>query len=96
MKKSLIVLGLLFGTVTTPVTFAGSADSVASPALATVETVSTDKNIIAGSGCCKTRKSTDSPWRKTHTDFDKCKKQNEDEKDNVFKPTGKVWWDAAC
>ena len=97
MKKSFIVLGLLFITVTAPATFAAGAAFESSPAPATYGMVSADKEVLAAAGCCKERTSEDKPWRKGRRDFDSCKGLNDKEdNDNVFKPSGRFWWDVAC
>ena len=51
---------------------------------------------IAISGCCKKRESNSSPWRKLGTDLERCKVENRNDNDNVFKKSGLVWWDMAC
>jgi len=52
--------------------------------------------VLALSGCCKTRNSTSSPWHKFGTDLESCKVKNQKDDDNVFKESGLVWWDMAC
>jgi hypothetical protein len=96
MKKTFIVVVLLFGIVTISIAYAGSTTSAMSPSETKVQ--SSHNEILAASGCCKERKSKDSPWRKIKGDLDSCKKRNDkkDDKDNIFKPSGFVWWDVAC
>jgi hypothetical protein len=96
MKKFFIVLVFLFGTITTSIAYTDSTTIAISPV--TAKTQSSHKKLLAASGCCKERKSKDSPWRKIKGDLDSCKKLNDkkDNKDNVFKPSGSVWWDVAC
>ena len=97
MKKSFIILGLLFGTVTASPAFSAGTDFTISPTPATLGAASTNKELLAVSGCCKERKSTDDPWRKTRRNLDSCKKLNDEkDKDNVFNPNGLFWWDIAC
>lgn len=55
-----------------------------------------DNQALAISGCCKKRSSTNSPWRKVGTDLQRCKVENREDGDNVFKKSGLVWWDMAC
>lgn len=96
MKSSFMAVVLLFGTIVISITYAGSTIYEISPA--ETKTQSPHNEILAASGCCKERKSKDSPWRKIKGDLDSCKKRNDkkDDKDNVFKPSGSVWWDVAC
>jgi len=97
MKKSFIALGLLFGAVTAPATFAADAGFAVSSTPAMFGVVSTDKEVLAAAGCCKERESEGKPWRKGQRDFDSCKGINDKEdKDNVFNPGGRFWWDVAC
>ena len=97
MKKSFIVLGLLFGTVTTPATFAANADFTISAKPATMGSISTEHEVLAAAGCCKQRSSESRPWKKTSDDLDSCKEKNDKkDRDNVFKPSGHYWWDVVC
>ena len=96
MRTSYIVLGLIFGIIISSLTYADDAAFAISAATTGVASVENER--LAASGCCKERKSKDSPWRKIKGDLDSCKKANDkkDNKDNVFKPIGFIWWDIAC
>ena len=51
----------------------------------------------AMSGCCKQRGSDDKRWRVIGRDLKKCKRENaRKDQDNVFQPSGRVWWDSKC
>ena len=53
--------------------------------------------IFALDGCCKERNSTRGQWETNGDSFVQCKKLNASrDRDNIFKETGKVWWDVAC
>ena len=53
--------------------------------------------IYALDGCCKERSSTRGKWRANGDSFKQCKKRNASrDRDNIFKKSGKVWWDVAC
>jgi len=99
MKKSFIAAAFLFGTFTAPATFSAGADFETPPAPPTAAIESADEDIIAAAGCCKERASQGKPWRRTKRSFDSCKQVNgksKEDRDNVFKPTGRYWWDVAC
>ena len=54
--------------------------------------------LFAVSGCCKLRDSYNARWRidKGMT-FEACKADNDrKDKDDVFEPSGFVWWDVQC
>jgi hypothetical protein len=53
--------------------------------------------LLAQSGCCKTRQP-NGPWSKRpELTFAECRDLNqEQDRDNVFEPTGRVWWDREC
>ena len=56
-----------------------------------------DNEVYAISGCCKQRNNINTPWYRSGTDLEACKKLNErEDKDNLFHEAGKVWWDVAC
>jgi len=55
-----------------------------------------DNQAIAISGCCKTRVSQKDPWKKTDSDLESCKVENESDGDHLFKKSGVAWWDTAC
>lgn len=54
--------------------------------------------LSAQAGCCKTRKDTDEPWKKDmDSTFEKCRQANEQQDgDDLFAETGRVWWDRQC
>jgi hypothetical protein len=51
---------------------------------------------LAISGCCKHRADQSARWVFAHRDFQRCKQENQDDDDNLFKPLGHVWWDTRC
>ena len=55
-----------------------------------------DDAAYAISGCCKQRTSANDPWYRTASDLNVCKDLNGTDGDNIFEPSGKVWWDLAC
>ncbi|MEO1492298.1 MAG: hypothetical protein AAFV19_09130 [Pseudomonadota bacterium] len=50
----------------------------------------------ANSGCCLQRQSDNAPWIEVGRDFEKCVERNAPEGDDVFAPTGLVWWNLTC
>lgn len=59
--------------------------------------LASSNDALALSGCCKVRKAENVRWRRVKNDFPSCKKLNQkNDKDNVFKRRGKVWWDTSC
>lgn len=50
----------------------------------------------ANSGCCLKRDSERAPWTEVGRDFAQCNDLNADEGDDVFAPSGLVWWDLDC
>jgi hypothetical protein len=55
--------------------------------------------LFAQSGCCKTRSTLSTPWAKRpDLTFAACRdlNQQQDRGDNIFEPTGLVWWDRGC
>lgn len=55
--------------------------------------------LLAQSGCCKTRSAPNAAWTKRlDLDFAACRAENQqrDKGDNLFEPTGLVWWDQKC
>lgn len=55
-----------------------------------------ENQAYAVSGCCKQRSSVNDAWYRVGSDLNACKNLNAAEGDNIFHPTGKVWWDVAC
>jgi hypothetical protein len=55
-----------------------------------------DNQVYALSGCCKERKSYKAEWRENGMNFSDCKRLNERDRDDVFRRSGLVWWDAKC
>ncbi len=49
---------------------------------------------LAISGCCKQLKGGN--WVKFNRDFKLCKIKNSREGDDIFQPTGRIWWDTRC
>ena len=49
-------------------------------------------------GCCKERDALSSRnWRKNGLNLQNCTRLNDKrDRDNVFQPTGLVWWDGRC
>ena len=52
--------------------------------------------LVAKAGCCKVRKTDNHPWVKTSISFEQCEDANNAEGDNIYKSTGKYWWDRSC
>ena len=52
--------------------------------------------LVAKAGCCKVRKTSQHPWAKTSMSFEKCKAAKGADGDNIYKSTGKYWWDRSC
>ena len=50
---------------------------------------------VAISGCCKERVG-DNRWRNIGNDFARCKELNKIDKDDIFQPSKKYWWDVGC
>jgi hypothetical protein len=53
----------------------------------------------AQAGCCKTRNALNAQWiKRADLAFAACRdfNQTRDSRDNVFEPSGLVWWDRAC
>jgi len=53
--------------------------------------------LMAQAGCCKMRPALNAPGPSARTDLAACREQNaQKDKDDLFEPTGLVWWDRAC
>jgi hypothetical protein len=54
--------------------------------------------LMAQAGCCKMRTALNAPWTKRpDLTLAACREQNaQKDKDDLFEPTGLVWWDRAC
>jgi len=54
--------------------------------------------LMAQAGCCKMRRALNAPWTKRpDLTLAVCREQNaQRDKDDLFEPTGLVWWDRAC
>ena len=53
----------------------------------------------AGGGCCKERKdSRKDNWRENGMNFRDCRDENRrrDNKDDLYRPIGHIWWDENC
>lgn len=56
-----------------------------------------DYSPFAQSGCCKQRRSTGEPWYVNGLNFGQCSNLNsQTDGDNVYAPSGRVWWDQNC
>jgi hypothetical protein len=57
-----------------------------------------DSPTLAAAGCCKQRAAQHDPWYDNGMNFDQCKAANakEDPPDNLFEPSGLIWWDVTC
>jgi hypothetical protein len=61
--------------------------------------VSEEGSIFAQQGgCCKQRSSVNTGWQKNGLIFRDCDQANRrmDGGDNIFDPTGLIWWDSFC
>ena len=97
MKTPAIFLLCLFGVLSAPTTLASDPDTSVPPATLTFPVTSTDNEFLAAAGCCKERRSKGKPWRRIKKDLDGCKAINEEkDNDNVFRPSGRFWWDVGC
>ncbi len=49
-------------------------------------------------GCCKQRQTPDSEWYANNLNFSACQQLNGalDGNDDIFQPSGRVWWDLHC
>lgn len=50
---------------------------------------------LAVAGCCMHRDS-GGQWRIAHRDFQRCRRENQEEGGNVMERSGSVWWNSAC
>jgi hypothetical protein len=82
MKRFAITLGLIL--LLTPVTL-----------LLTYDNFSFAKT--KQPGCCMYRKSRDGEWYRKNLNFDQCMLLNNDsDGDDIYQPTGRVWWNRNC
>lgn len=81
MKKALFVGSIVVFSMFVPELFSGSCDLLADPA-----------------GCCKQRPNINATtWTPNHLTFAACQQLNLAlDNDNIFQPTGRVWWDLQC
>jgi len=54
-----------------------------------------EQQAVAVSGCCKQRQD-NGPWREINSDLKRCKIENDAERDDLFRPSGRIWWDMSC
>ena len=54
--------------------------------------------LMAQAGCCKMRPALNAPWiKRPDMTLAACREQNaQKDRDDLFEPTGLVWWDRAC
>lgn len=51
---------------------------------------------VAQSGCCKARQSDKHPWVRNGMGYQQCEDINQSDGDQIFKKSGKYWWDRSC
>jgi hypothetical protein len=80
MKKALFVGSIVVFSMLVPELFSGSCDLLADPV-----------------GCCMQRPNTNAPWKRNNLTFAACQQLNLAlDNDNIFRPTGRVWWSLQC
>jgi hypothetical protein len=52
----------------------------------------------AQAGCCMQRQTTEGTWFEIGRDLSQCQMLNttRDSNDNIFQPTGYIWWNIRC
>jgi hypothetical protein len=55
-------------------------------------------SVHAQAGCCMQREATGGSWFEIGRDLNQCRQFNaaQDSNDNVFEPTGFIWWNIRC
>jgi hypothetical protein len=82
MKTLLILAGILSLSIVAAVELFSSSTALAEPA-----------------GCCMQRDNTEAPnWYRNQVPFVTCQQLNTslDNNDDIFKKTGRIWWDTTC